>query len=99
MILEVAILNVKPGQEEEFERAFAAASKYISSIGGYVSHELLRCLEQRNRFILLAKWATLEAHTEGFRKSPQYMDWKRMLHHYYDPFPVVEHYSAVGALK
>jgi heme-degrading monooxygenase HmoA len=95
MILEVAILNVKPGQEEEFERDFAAASRYISGIGGYVSHELLRCLEKGNRFILLVRWTTLEAHTEGFRKSPQYQDWKRMLHHYYDPFPIVEHYSAV----
>lgn len=95
MILEVAVLNVKPGQEAEFERDFAAASRFIGSSPGYLSHELLRCLEQRNRFILLARWTTVEAHTEGFRKSPQYAEWKRMLHHYYDPFPLVEHYAAV----
>ena len=95
MILEVAILDVKPDREAAFERDFAKASTYISSIEGYISHELQRCLEKKNRYILLVRWKTLEAHTEGFRKSAQYSEWKRLLHHYYDPFPTVEHYSLV----
>lgn len=95
MILEVARLDVTPGQETAFERDFAIASAYISSIEGYVSHQLQRCLEKPNRYILLVNWRTLEAHTESFRKSPQYLEWKKLLHHYYDPFPVVEHYSLV----
>lgn len=96
MILEVAILDVKPGQEAAFERDFAIASRYISSVSGYLSHELQHCLENRSRYLLLARWQTLEAHTEGFRKSPQYAEWKKLLHHYYDPFPTVEHYEAVA---
>ena len=95
MILEVAILDVKASQEAAFERDFTEASAYISSIFGYVSHELQRCVEKKNRYILLVRWQTLEAHTEGFRKSPQYSEWKKLLHHYYDPFPTVEHYSLV----
>lgn len=95
MILEVAILNVKPGEEPAFERDFHDASRHISQSPGYLSHELQRCLETKHRYLLLAKWETLEAHTEGFRKSPAYLEWKRMLHHYYDPIPVVEHYSSV----
>lgn len=95
MILEVAILDVKPGLEAAFERDFTEASAYISSIAGYLSHELQRCLETKSRYILLVRWETLEAHTEGFRKSPQYSEWKRLLHHYYDPFPTVEHYTLV----
>ena len=95
MILEVAILDVKPTQEAAFERDFAEASAYISSVAGYISHELQRCVEKPSRYILLARWETLEAHTDGFRKSSQYAEWKRLLHHYYDPFPTVEHYSLV----
>lgn len=95
MILEVAILNVKPNQEAAFERDFAAASVYISGVAGYVYHELQRCVERRSRYILLAHWQTLEAHTEGFRRSPQYLEWKKLLHHYYEPFPTVEHYVQV----
>jgi len=95
MILEIAILDVRPGQEPAFENDFSRASQYISSIPGYVSHELHRCIEKPRRYILLARWTHLEAHTEGFRGSPQYSEWKRMLHHYYDPFPIVEHYTSV----
>jgi heme-degrading monooxygenase HmoA len=97
MILEVAILDVREGAHSAFERDFLIAEKFISSIPGYLSHELQRCLEKSGRYILLVRWETLEAHTIGFRQSPQYQEWKRLLHHYYDPFPTVEHYQKVDA--
>ena len=93
MILEVAILNVKEGREKEFERDFLLAGQYISAIKGYIRHSLRKCLEQDNKYILLVDWESLEAHTVGFRKSVQYLEWKKLLHDYYDPFPVVEHYE------
>jgi heme-degrading monooxygenase HmoA len=95
MILEVAILDVKPGQERDFESAFATAQDIISSMPGYVSHQLQRCLEKTNRYLLLVNWETLEDHTVGFRGSEQYQQWRRLLHHFYDPFPEVEHYARV----
>ena len=96
MILEVAILDVIPGQEDEFQSAFRKASFIISSMQGYVSHQLKRCIEKQNRFILLVNWETLEAHTVGFRGSEEYQEWKKLLHHFYDPFPTVEHYEGVA---
>lgn len=92
MILEVAILDVIPGREADFHADFRKAEKIISSMPGYVAHELQQCLEKPSRHILLVRWKTLEDHTEGFRRSSQYQEWKKLLHHYYDPFPVVEHY-------
>jgi len=32
----------------------------------------------------------LEDHTEGFRGSRQYQEWRRLLHSFFEPFPVVE---------
>ena len=95
MILEVALLNVKDGLAAEFETAFRQASTIIASMKGYISHELQRCMEEPNRYILLVRWETLEDHTVGFRQSAEYQEWKRLLHHFYDPFPTVEHYQAV----
>lgn len=95
MILEVAILDVIPGQELEFQAAFIEASSIISSMKGYVSHQLQRCLETQHRYILLVSWETLEAHTIGFRGSEGYQEWRKLLHHFYDPFPAVEHYELV----
>lgn len=95
MILEVAILNVKEGLEKQFERDFEIAGQFISSATGYVNHSLRKCLEHGNKYILLANWKSLEDHTVGFRQSPQYLEWKKLLHHYYDPFPTVEHYETI----
>ena len=95
MILEIAMLDVRPGQEHAFENAFGKASSIISSIHGYVSHELQRCIETPSRYILLVRWDTLEDHTIGFRESAEYQEWKALLHHFYDPFPVVEHFETV----
>jgi heme-degrading monooxygenase HmoA len=94
-MLEVAILDVVPGTEAEFEAAFRQASVIISSMAGYISHQLQHCVENNNRYILLVNWQSLEAHTVGFRTSPQYQEWKKLLHHFYNPFPTVEHYELV----
>ncbi len=93
MVLEVAILNVRPNQGADFEKAFAEAQIIISSILGYRRHELQRCVETPDRYLLLVWWQDLESHTVVFRKSPEYQRWKELLHHFYDPFPEVEHYT------
>jgi len=92
-ILELARLDVRPGQEAPFEAAFAEARSLLAAAPGHQRHELRRCLEHPTRYLLLVWWDTLESHTEGFRGSPDYARWKARLHHFYDPFPEVEHYT------
>ena len=92
-ILEVAVLSVRASACDEFETAFHEASAIISSMPGYISHELRRCVEVSNRYLLLVHWRRLEDHTVGFRQSPEYQRWRSLLHHFYDPFPTVEHYG------
>ena len=95
MILEHAILNVRPGESPAFLSALGEALPLISATEGFISLEVRPCLETPDRFVLLVKWQTLEAHTIGFRGSPRYQQWRSLLHHFYDPFPVVEHYGEV----
>lgn len=97
MILEVAPLSVRPGQSAEFERAFREAQRIIARMPGYLSHELRRCLERRDEYLLLVRWRSLADHEVGFRGSAEYQEWKRLLHHFYDPFPTVSHYEPVPA--
>src|SRR5688572_16316502 len=89
------MLDVKPGHQQEFEQAFAKAQTIIASMPGYISHQLQRCLEKAGRYVLLVNWQTLEDHTIGFRGSAEYQQWRALLHHFYDPFPTVEHYEMV----
>jgi heme-degrading monooxygenase HmoA len=95
VVLEVAVLNVRSGTAPAFEAAFAQAAPIIAASPGYMSHELRRCIEVEGRYILLVHWRRLEDHTVGFRGSPAYQQWKALLHHFYDPFPTVEHYATV----
>ncbi|HEO8418517.1 antibiotic biosynthesis monooxygenase [Cytobacillus oceanisediminis] len=95
MILEAVMLQVKEGMESKYEEAFREASNIISSMNGYISHELQRCMEVKGKYLLLVQWETLEDHTVGFRNSNEYQEWKKQLHHFYDPFPIVEHFSRV----
>jgi heme-degrading monooxygenase HmoA len=95
MILEHALLPVKPGQEADLESAFTQAKAIIADMPGFLGLTLSRCLERPNTYLLLVKWDRLVNHTEGFRDSPQYQEWRRLLHPFYEPFPVVEHFEQV----
>ena len=94
-VLEVAALDVRPGRATEFESAFREAQAILAASAGYRRHELRRCFENRDRYLLLVWWDSLTAHTEGFRGSPGYRRWSELLHGFYDPFPTVEHYDGV----
>jgi heme-degrading monooxygenase HmoA len=97
VILEHALLSVRPGRHEAFEQAFAEATQIISAMPGFGGLTLSRCLERAGSYLLLVEWATLEDHTVGFRGSPEYEQWRALLHSFYDPFPTVEHYTTVLA--
>ncbi len=81
MILEVAILDVIPGEEDRFQDDFGGAQSIISSMNGYIAHQLQRCIETPSRYILLVRWKTFEDHTVDFRGSSEYQEWKNLLHH------------------
>ncbi len=93
MILEVAILEIRKGLSKEFEEVFNMAQEIISSMKGYISHDLKKCIEVEDKYILMVNWETLRDHEIGFRKSEKYQEWKQLLHHFYEPFPTVEHYT------
>lgn len=99
MILEVAILDVIPGKTEAFEQNFESAQRILSRMEGYAGHQLRRCMEKPDRYVLLVNWETVEHHTVGFRQHPLYQEWKSLLHEFYDPFPTVEHYQPLFAFS
>lgn len=96
MILEHAILPVRPGREEEFEVAFAEAKPIIASMPGFIDLTLSRSIETPGEYLLLVHWESVEAHERGFRGSPEYERWRALLHGFYEPFPVVEHFAEVA---
>jgi heme-degrading monooxygenase HmoA len=99
MILEVAILNIIVGKEAEFETAFQSTSRIIMSMNGYIAHQLQRCLEKQNQYLLLVNWCSLEDHSEGFRGSIQYQEWRALLHRPHQlPFPAKFRHLVIGGI-
>ena len=95
MILEMAMLNIRVDESAAFEKAFGQAQSILASMPGYIAHTLQRCLEAQDKYLLLVEWESLEDHETGFRQSERYQEWKQLLHHFYDPFPTVEHYETI----
>ncbi|MCM6778812.1 antibiotic biosynthesis monooxygenase [Nocardia sp. CDC159] len=96
MILEHALLPALPERTAEFEVAFARAREIIASAPGFRSLTLSRSMGTPNTY-LLVEWDRLADHTERFPGSAGYQRWKQLPHHCYEPFPVVEHLTAVKA--
>jgi heme-degrading monooxygenase HmoA len=95
MFLEVAALNLRTGGGKAFEATFSAAARILSSAEGYISRQLQRSVDTWNRYVLLVNWQTKENHTAGFRGSPQYQEWRKLLYHFFDLPPAVEHYELI----
>jgi heme-degrading monooxygenase HmoA len=95
MVTEIALLKIRPELAATFEDAFIEAQPIIESMNGYIQHELQQCLEEENNYMLVVRWKTVEDHIIGFRQSEKYKEWKKLLHHFYDPIPDVKHYKRI----
>lgn len=94
MIVEHAILQVRSGQAEAFEAAMTEARPLVANHPGFQSIEVRKSDDDPERYLLLVVWDRIESHREGFRHSPEYQQWRTLLHPFYDPMPVVNYYEA-----
>lgn len=94
MILEHALLQVKPGRVADFEKAIHEAKPLITCQSGFQSLEVRPSSETDNQYLLLVGWDKIESHRDGFRKSAEYEKWRSLLHDFYDPMPTVTYFGA-----
>jgi heme-degrading monooxygenase HmoA len=94
VIIEHALLRVKPGQERAFETAIREAKALISASPGFHSIDIRPELgSEQVHYLLLVQWDDIGSHQEGFRKSDRYQRWRELLDHFYDPMPVVSYFG------
>lgn len=99
MIIEHVHLQIKPEQSQAFEAAFQQAKAFIYPMSGLNAVQVIKNIQDSHRYILLVFWDKLEDHTEGFRQSAEYQQWKALLHPFYDPMPRVEYYRPCMLLE
>jgi heme-degrading monooxygenase HmoA len=92
VILERALITVKPGQAEAFKQAFAKARPHIEGSKGCRKVEMRQGIEHPDNFLLLVWWDTLEDHNIGFRESPAFTEWRAILGPLFAAPPAVVHH-------
>lgn len=96
MILEIADIRIKPGQQAAFEKAVHIGMATIfPKAKGFRGHQIRHSIESPERYVLLLEWDTLEDHTVGFRGSPAFAEWRRLVSEYFAEPPFVEHFELV----
>jgi heme-degrading monooxygenase HmoA len=93
MIIEHALLQVRPGESTAFEAAMAKAKPLIAASPGFLGIEVQRASEEEGLYLLLVKWETIAHHRDGFRTSDRYQEWRALLHGFYDPMPEVRYFG------
>jgi heme-degrading monooxygenase HmoA len=98
MILEIALIDIRPGQEDAFATAYVKARHLVATTPGCRSVRMTRGIESPSRFVLLVEWDSIEAHLETFRGSDRFGRWRALIGEYFAGPPVVEHYTDVAAV-
>lgn len=95
MVLEAAVICVKAGTCSDFESTFRKASELIARAPGYAGHELHKCVEEPDKYLMLVRWESISDHMAGFLKSEDYEAWQSMLRPYFAEPPAAQHYVRI----
>ena len=91
MFLEIAQIDIKPGQEAEFEAGAAKAAPCFKRAKGCKAMSLHRSVEKPSRYRLFLTWETVENHTKDFYGSADWQEWRKLVAHTFEGAPTVEH--------
>lgn len=95
MVLEVALIDVKPGEEDAFAAAYGTARATLVGTPGCRSVRMTRGIESPSRFVLLVEWDSVAAHEENFRATERFTTWRGLIGPYFAQPPRVEHFTDV----
>lgn len=97
MVLEVALIDVLPGREDEFAAAYARGHAVLAGTPGCRSVRMTRGVESPSRFVLLVEWDSVAAHEDNFRATDRFATWRDLIGPFFAAPPRVEHFTDVPA--
>lgn len=95
MVLEIALIDVRTGEEQAFEVAYRKAHETLATTPGCQSVRMTRGIESPSRFVLLVQWDSVAAHQDNFRATQRFTTWRGLIGPYFAQPPVVEHFADV----
>jgi heme-degrading monooxygenase HmoA len=98
MIIELAVIEVGAGREDDFAAAYVKASEYLVGAEGCISATMTRGVESPSRFVGVVRWESIEAHRKNFRGTDRYTSYANLLKDYLAAPPSVEHYTVIDGV-
>lgn len=95
MVLEVTAFHIKPGMKNDFESRFRQASDLLARAPGYVRHELHKCVETDEKYLMMVQWRSIKHRAVFVDQSTHYAEWRALLDPLLDGEPVAEHYVSI----
>lgn len=97
MILELADIHIKPGQQQQFDVAIQhGVENVIGKAKGFAGFKINKGIESPERYLLMIFWETLENHTVDFRESPAFQEWRGIVGPFFAGPPTVEHFTLLA---
>lgn len=97
MILEVADIRIRPGEQAAFDEAIQRGlTTVISQAKGFRGWKVNKGVESPERYLLQIFWDTLENHTVDFRGGPLFVQWRAIVGPFFAQPPQVEHFTLLG---
>jgi heme-degrading monooxygenase HmoA len=97
MILEIADIRIRPGDEAAFDAAIQkGVETVIAKARGFRGYKVNKGVESPQRYLLMIFWETLENHTVDFRGSSAFAEWRAIVGPYFAGSPTVEHFTLLA---
>jgi heme-degrading monooxygenase HmoA len=97
VILEVADIRIRPGEQAAFDEAIQRGlTTVISQAKGFRGWKVNKGIESPERYLLQIFWDTLENHTVDFRGGPLFTQWRAIVGPFFAQPPQVEHFTLLG---
>jgi heme-degrading monooxygenase HmoA len=95
MVLEVTLIDVVDGQQEQFVAGYRAAVTHLRTTPGCRSVRMTQGIESPTRFVLLVEWDSVAAHEDNFRATERFTNWRAPISPFFANPPHVEHFNDV----
>ena len=96
VVFEHATVSVDPARAREFESVLVEATGVLARAEGFLGVDVLRCLEQGGRYVLVVRWRALEDHTVTYRNSELASEFRSFIGPYLVTAPEVLHHVPVA---
>ena len=98
MILEIAELRIRPGEQTAFEEAIGRALRTITAKAkGATGYKLLKGVESPERYVMQVSWESVEDHAVTYLQAPEHDVWRSIVRPFFAQPATCEHFTLVAA--